>query len=306
VDRLQKTLAALRALGDDHQSGAGEIADRAAMLLEDFCRAQRPRDPRLPYALSALAEAALAAQPAMAPLLNLANHIQLAAEADGRALPRLRGAVADFRRQRREAAPAIARQFARHVRRGAAVLTYSYSSTVLAALAAARTRLARVIVSEGRPGCEGRVVAERLASLRIPVTLVIDAALPEQLKAADCVVVGADAVLANTYVNKIGTRLLQEQARARRKPFLVLADTSKFLPAPLAAWQRLEDQPARELWREAPARVQVLNPVFELIPLDPRVTLLTERGRWTPSQVRAYLRRQPVARRWQTNGKSPR
>ena len=306
---LRQTVAELGALGADRRSGAAEIADRAAALLEAFCRGQRARDPQLPYALSALAEATLAAHPAMAPLLNLANRIQLAAEADGRALLALRRLLAGYRRERQQAAKAIARRFARHLPRRATALTYSYSSTVLAALAAARSRLARVIVSEGRPGYEGRVVAERLARMRIGVTLVIDAALSEQVEAADLVVVGADAVLARAYVNKVGTRQLQEQARARRKPFYILADTSKFLPAGLAGFHRLEAAPGGELWRDAPAGVVVLNRSFESIPFERGVTLLTERGALTPAEVRARLERQPVARRWprlrqggQTNG----
>lgn len=301
---LQQTLAGLRALGEDRRSGAAEIADRAAALLEGFCRGQSRNvgnDPRLPYALGALAETTLGAHPSMAPLLNLANRVQLAAELNNQALPALHRSLTSFRQERRRAAAALARRFARQVRPGATVVTYSYSSTVVAALAAARTRLGRVIVSEGRPGYEGRVVAERLARLDLDVTLVTDAALAEQVEVADLVVVGADAVLAGAYVNKIGTRLLQEQARRRRRPFFVLADTNKFLPAALAAFHRLEEFPARELWRDAPAGVQLLHPLFEVIPLERHVRLLTERGVLTPAQVRASLRRQPVARRWQTN-----
>jgi ribose 1,5-bisphosphate isomerase len=303
---LRQTVAELAALGADRRSGAAELAERAAALVEAFCRGQRRRDPRLPYALSALAEATLAAHPAMAPLLNLANLIQLAAEADGHALPTLRRSLAAYRRERQQAAKAIARRFARQVPRRATVLTYSYSSTVLAALAAARSRLARVIVSEGRPGYEGRVVAERLARMRVGVTLVSDAALSAQVEAADLVVVGADAVLARAYVNKVGTRPLQAQARARRQPFFVLADASKFLPAGLAGFHRLEAAPGEELWQDAPAGVVVLNRSFESIPFESGVTLLTERGALTPADVRARLARQPVARRFQTNGSTHR
>lgn len=299
---LRQTLAGLRALGEDRRAGAAEIADRAAALLAAFCREQRRSDPRLPYALGALAEATLTVHPSMAPLLNLANRVQAAAEADGRALPTLQQSLADFRRRRRQATAAIARRWARRVPRGATMLTYSYSSTVLAALAAARPRLARVIVSEGRPGYEGRVVAERLARLRVSVLLVIDAALAEQVGAADLVVVGADAVLAGAYVNKVGTRQLQEEARARRRPFFVLADTSKILPAGLAAFHRLEEPRAREVWRTAPSGVTLSNRCFETIPLERQVTLVTERGVFTPTDVQAFVKRQPVARRWQANG----
>lgn len=302
---LRETLRALRALAEDHRSGAAEIADRATALVEDFCRGQRRDDPRLPYALSALAETTLGLHPSMAPLLNLANCVQLAAEeprnSGGAALARLRRELAQRRRARRQAAAQIARHFrqrlAKFRTRRLTVLTYSYSSTVLQALAAAR-HLERVIVSEGRPRFEGRVLAERLAARQIPVTLVTEAVLVDQVAAAEVIVVGADAVRADSYVNKVGTRLLQARARAARKPFFVLADTAKFLPAGLERFHRLEEQPGPELWRGAPAGVALYNPVFEAIPFEPHVTLLSERGPHSPGRVRAWAQRQPVARRW--------
>lgn len=303
AEALQKTLTGLRALGDDHRSGAAELADRAARWLEEFCRRQRAGDPRLPYALSALAEATLAAQPAMAPLVNLANRVQRAAEGNGGGLAGLRRTLAGFRRQQRRAAARIARQLSARLPRGATVLTYSYSSTVLEALLAARRRLRRVIVSEGRPLFEGRTLAERLAAQGVAVTLTIDAALADQVGVADAVAVGADAVLAAAYVNKVGTRQLQERARRERKPFFVLADTTKFLPPALLLFHRIEERPRRELWREAPAGVTVVNRNFEVIPFESHVALLSERGPLTLARHRAWLRRQPVARRWrESNG----
>ncbi|MFQ5724098.1 MAG: hypothetical protein ACE5G6_06360 [Terriglobia bacterium] len=297
ADGLKKTLAGLRALSRDRSAGAAEIAERAAALLERFCR--RPaRDSRTSQALARLAETTLTLHPAMAPLLNLANHLQLAAEQGNAALDRLRRQLVRLRRQRRAATRTIARQFAARLPRQAAVITYSYSSTVLAALLAARSRLQRVIVSEARPGGEGRTLAERLARRGIEVRLVIDAALTLEIPAARLVVVGADAVLPRAYVNKVGTGLLQERARRERKPFFVLADTTKFLPAPLGRFHRLEEQPAGMVWRGAPRRVRVVNRVFETIPLEPHVTLLSERGPMTPRRVRAWLARQPVARHW--------
>ncbi|HXE75665.1 MAG TPA: hypothetical protein VNN18_08525 [Candidatus Xenobia bacterium] len=302
ADALRKALSGLRALGEDHVSGAAEIAARAAALLEHYCRQERPDDPRLPYALAELAETTLTIQPSMAPLLNLANRIQLAAEREVLPLRRLQAELARLRRHRLQAAKRLARLFAARLRpRPATVLTYSYSSTVIAALVAARRRVARVLLSEARPMYEGRLMAERLAAQRIPVTLYLDAALPAQVAAADAVVVGADAVLAQRYFTKVGTGLLQEQARRARRPFFVLADTSKFLPPRLEAFHRVEDRPSEEVWRGAPAGVTVVNRNFEAIRLDSAVTLLTECGAMSPARLRAWLGQQPVAKRWQAD-----
>jgi len=300
ADELKKALGGLRALAGDHRSGAAEIADRAYALLEEFCRQERPDDPRLPYALAELAETTLTAQPSMAPLLNLANLIQLVAERNARPLASLRAAIERLRRQRRQARARIAALFAARTRQCRTVLTYSYSSTVLAALTlrGKSSRLERVIVLESRPLYEGRLLAERLAAADVPVTLTIDAALAEQVEAADAVVVGADAVLEAAYVNKVGTRLLQEEARRAGKPFFLLADSAKFLAPALARFHQIEEKPAHEVWREAPPRVSVLNRYFERVPFAPQVKLLTERGLVAPARLPGSLKRLPVARRW--------
>ena len=249
ADALRKTLTGLRALGGDHRSGAAEIADRAASLLADYCRQERPDDPRLPYGLAELAETMLTVQPSLAPLLNLANLVQLAAERDKNPLRRLANELEKRRRRRGQARTRIAHEFAQRARRFRRLLTYSYSSTVLAALAATHhsNRLENVFLSEGRPLNEGRLLAERLAGLGIPVTLTVDAALAGRVEEADAVVVGTDAVFGDAYVNKVGTRLLQERARKAGKPFFLLADTGKFLPPLLAAFHRIEEEPAHEV-----------------------------------------------------------
>src|SRR5574341_491807 len=97
ADALRKTLTGLRALGRDHLSGAAEIANRAATLLEHYCREERAAAARLPYALAELAETALRVQPSMAPMLNLANRIQLAAERSAKPLRQLQRELAKLR-----------------------------------------------------------------------------------------------------------------------------------------------------------------------------------------------------------------
>ncbi|MBI4461881.1 MAG: hypothetical protein HY653_03150, partial [Acidobacteria bacterium] len=225
-----------------------------------------------------LARATRQAQPSMAPMLNLADLVERVS-AQPRASPQsLARAFQGFRRQLREANAQIARRFAARLRRRSVVLTYSYSSTVLAAVLAARRKITRVICSEGRPQLEGRRLAAKLARKGIPVVLVADAALPSRVREADVVVMGADAVFPPAYANKIGTEVLQRAALAARKPFYVLADTSKILSARLARFYRIEKKPAAELWQGAPRRVRVVNRYFERIPFARGVMLLTERG----------------------------
>lgn len=299
ADPLRKTLTGLRALGSDHLLGAAEIAGQAVALLERYCREERSDDLGLRYALAELAETTLSVQPSMAPLLNLANRIQLAAERNSKPLRHLQLELAKLRRQQKQAVSRIARLFASRLRsRPATVLTYSYSSTVLAALHAVRRGLARVLLSEGRPMYEGRLMAERLAARGTPVTLFLDAALPAQVESADVVMVGADAVLAGRYFTKVGTGLFQVEARRAHKPFFVLADSSKFLPPALETFHRIEDRPSEEVWQDAPEGITRVNRNFESIPLGDGVMLLAEWGELSAVRLRAWFRKQPVARRW--------
>lgn len=293
----------LRALGRDPRSGAAELADRAAAILLAFLRRTPASAVNTAEQLARLAEALGRAQPAMAPVLKLA-HLAATAARENR-LRELRPVLRRFRHDLRSAQQRIARRFAAQLPRRAVVLTYSYSSTVLAALRAARPKLTCVICSEGRPMLEGRRLATELARAGIRVVLVGDAALPGRVQEADAVVVGADAVFldpagsgAGAYVNKIGTRILQEQSRRAGKPFYVLADTSKILPRQAAQDYRIEEKPAAELWAGAPRGVRVENRYFERVPFTRGVVVLTERG-----PLATTGRRRPSRRRTVQTGK---
>ena len=298
ADAFRTALNQIHALAHDHRSGAAEIAARAATILIEFARRSGQPDPRLAYRLPELAEALHTAQPSMASLINLANLIQRAAEQNRISPRKLQTTLEHFRRGLDRATNQIARLFARRLRRQTTVLSYSYSSTVLAALLTARKKMARVFCSESRPLLEGRTLAQKLAAAGVPVTFLADAALPARLAESDLVVVGADAVLETAYVNKVGTRLLQEQARGAGKPFYLLADTSKFLPPALARFFRIEAKPAAELWPHAPAQIEIENRYFEQAPFAAHVVLLCEWGAFSSARLRAWLARQPVARRW--------
>lgn len=299
ADYLRKTLRGLNKLAADHRSGASQIAGQAVTLLVEFCQRVQPDDRRLPYALAELAEATRRVQPSMGPFLHLANRLQLAAEQEKVSLRRLAGELERFQRQRQRANANIARRFRRQLPRRTTVLTYSYSSTVAAALLAARRRIARVITSEGRPQLEGRALAWQLAQAGVAVTLATDAALPELVRKANMVVVGADAVTEKVCLNKAGTHALQRAARAAGKPFFVLADASKFLPSALARWLRIEEMPAEELWKDAPPAVRIVNRYFEYVPREKQMVLLCEEGRLARGRFPTGVKRQPVARRWQ-------
>ena len=85
-----------------------------------------------------------------------------------------------------------------------------------------------VIVTESRPGDEGKMLAEFLAEIRVQTTYITEAQIDLWMPNADKVVVGADAVLADgSVINKCGTNLMALSARYHGIPFYVCAESFK-------------------------------------------------------------------------------
>src|SRR5712691_2533529 len=86
------------------------------------------------------------------------------------------------------------------------LMTCSLSGTVLDALTANAQQIEQVIVLEGRPMFEGRILAHELVQRGIAVTLITDAQADIFMSQSQAVVVGADSVLADgSVLNKAGT-----------------------------------------------------------------------------------------------------
>ena len=157
---------------------------------------------------------------------------------------------------------------------GETVATLSRSGTVLTAL---RESTPAVLIGESRPACEGTDVAAALADEGLDVTLTTDAALASELadRDADCVLVGADAVLADgSVVNKVGTRSLALSAAREDVPVYVVAAAAKIRPDEEMHGETGADA---DLY-EGDAPVAVANPIFERTPVDLVAGLVTERG----------------------------
>jgi ribose 1,5-bisphosphate isomerase len=248
----------------DHTSGARELASRAAKILalaSDIA----------PESVPAVARALIGAQPAMAPMVNLAR---LAAEASD-----VPAACSEFLARMERAAARIAQTAAGLISDGVTVLTHSSSAAVFDALQAARAagRRFAVIATESRPQCEGAHLAERLAATGIPVTLIVDAAMRLALPRTQLVFTGADSVSARGLVNKIGTSLLALAASSAGIPAYVLCGTEKFLPASYEPSAEPAHDPTEILRNNFP-HVAAMNYYFETTPLDWFTGVVTEDG----------------------------
>ncbi|HET8546827.1 MAG TPA: hypothetical protein VFL57_02435, partial [Bryobacteraceae bacterium] len=163
----------------DRVHGARWLTQRAANILLTLAREGYPD---LRQACRELA----AAQPAMAPLVQLANAAARAgtpAEVETLCVRTL------FALER--SGRAVAERAAVLIGDGAIVLTHSYSGTVEAALLQAHTRRTRfrVIATESQPLGEGAQLADSLRRSGIPVTLIPDDAVPVHLPKSSLVMV---------------------------------------------------------------------------------------------------------------------
>ncbi|MBI4198982.1 MAG: hypothetical protein HY535_00715, partial [Chloroflexi bacterium] len=184
------------------------------------------------------------------------------------------------------------------VRSRSLVQTYSNSTAVRLALwrAMGAGRRFEVVCSESRPMREGVSLARRLAALGIPVHLVVDAALAEWVERADLVLLGADAILPEAVVNKVGTEPLLHAARRAGVPAYVLAESSKWLPDALAEFWRIREEAPEEIARPGVPNLRVHNRYFGTSPLSLVTGLVWEGGVTRPAALRRRISRLPVSK----------
>ncbi|RJP79620.1 MAG: hypothetical protein C4524_04990 [Candidatus Zixiibacteriota bacterium] len=288
--------ASLRELAADHHSGATALTARLAGLLREALNQGGPTDEQL--------WAMVNAQPSMASVLNLVNWALLEAQSGGgnRAARKLDTYVRSLERRVRLSAGRAARL----LQGQDLVVTYSSSSTVMAALEmrASALRRPRLVLSEGRPAGEGLTAAAALAGLGYSVRLVVDAALFAELEGAGLVLVGADALGPPGLVNKIGTRGLARAAQAEGVPFAAVATTDKMLPPTLWPFLRIVEHDPAEVFPQPPSGVDVENRYYDFTPWEAVDTVVTEDGVFTPADLLERIAEVPVAARLEELRKS--
>ncbi|MCJ7662819.1 MAG: translation initiation factor eIF-2B [Desulfobacterales bacterium] len=280
-----KTLQEIR---QDRHSGAAELAQKGAKLLLDSLRVASAA--HLSEEIKTLGRALIDAQPAMAPMLNLVNHLFHAIDSleDPQEIrEKGRAAVQGFLDSLRTASEKIRGHAFPLLKGKRRVMTLSYSSTALRVLEGARG--IEVICPESRPLSEGLRTAKELGAKGIKVRVVTDFAALSLVKESDLVMVGADAITLDGVVNKIGTYGLALAAKEKKIPFYVLAGTEKFLPPPFAQALRIEKKDPKEITKETMPHVVVENVYFDVTPLDLITGVVTQQGVIAGSEVRRLL-----------------
>ncbi len=168
----------------------------------------------------------------------------------------------------RVAAPFLAGPDA--LERGEVIVVHGWSDTVARTLEALQRAgfAPEAIVSEGGADLGGRRLARRLVAAGINVRFVFDGALYDAVRRADRVWLGTDAIGAQGFLARLGTRVLLQEARRNEVRSAVLATSDKLVPGghlELPRW--CEDEPWL-LWERPPSGVTVVSQAYEAVPLD--------------------------------------
>jgi methylthioribose-1-phosphate isomerase len=143
-----------------------------------------------------------------------------------------------------------------------------------------------VMVTETRPQLQGsRLTAYELKRDGIPFTLITDSMVGYAMskRLVNKVVVGADRIVRDAVVNKIGTYSIAVLAHEHKIPFYVAAPTSTFDLTHFSQDIIIEERDPKEVTHfgsesVAPKGVTVLNPAFDITPMKYVSAVICEKG----------------------------
>jgi translation initiation factor eIF-2B subunit delta len=171
------------------------------------------------------------------------------------------------------------------------ILTHSQSSAVKEIFKkySGNRKKVKVIQTESRPVLEGRMQAETIGRLGYEVTLVPDVGFARHLSKINMILLGADSVHREYFVNKAGTYNICLAGKDAGIPIYVLADSRKFWASLPPARQEMEyvenKKPEDEIWDNVPSGVEVENFYFEKIPSGYVDGFITEAEILKPLQI---------------------
>jgi ribose 1,5-bisphosphate isomerase len=152
------------------------------------------------------------------------------------------------------------------------IFTHCHSTNVSNALIYSKKKGKKFEVynTETRPLFQGRKTAKELRKAGIKVTMFVDSAAMIALtkkqgtKKADKVFFGADALLKNGVINKVGSGMFAQIAHDNKIPVYIIADSWKYSPKKI----KLEERDFQEVWKKLPkkSKIKIENPAFEFVP----------------------------------------
>jgi ribose 1,5-bisphosphate isomerase len=189
----------------------------------------------------------------------------------------------------------IAKIGAKRIRNNMVVFTHCHSSTVTHLLTKAKKNGSNfeVVCTETRPVFQGRITAKEMLTLGVKTTLIVDSAARSFIRNADIVIAGADAITSEgNIINKIGTGTIALLAHEARKPFYVVAELLKFDPLTVCGeYEKIEERSPKEVWKDAPEKLIIRNPAFDVTRRDFIHGVICEEGIIPPHSIKEVMHR---------------
>lgn len=168
------------------------------------------------------------------------------------------------------------------IKKNSVIFTHCHSTNVTSALIFAHKhgKKFEVYNTETRPLYQGRRTAKELKRAGIKITMFVDSALGIALgkkqgtKKVSVVLIGADALLKDGIINKIGSGLVSRIAKEEKIPVYIVADSWKFTKEKL----KIEQRNLNEIWDKAPKKIKLKNPAFEFVDKKYISGIVTEKG----------------------------
>ena len=167
------------------------------------------------------------------------------------------------------------------IKKSDVIFTHCHSTNVIKALIYSKKKGKKFEVynTETRPLFQGRRTARELKKAGIKVTMFVDSAVGVALskeqgtKKVDKVFLGADAILKNGIINKIGSETIAKLAKIEKIPVYIIADSWKFTNKKVPQEQR----ELKEVWDNALKNIKIKNPAFEFVDKKYITKVVTEK-----------------------------
>ena len=171
------------------------------------------------------------------------------------------------------------------------ILCHSQSSAVRGIFDAyqGNRKKVKIIQTESRPVLEGRIQAVNLFKLGYEVKLISDTGYSRHLDRINMILLGADAIFRDYFINKSGSYNICLAGKNAGIPVYILADSRKFwfsLPPEQREMQYNEiKKPEEEIWKDPYPGINIENYYFEKIPVDWADGFITETDILKPSRL---------------------
>ncbi len=271
----------------DHLRGAAEIVSDLFHLFADITVEGEKNSPSAEQLFDRAVRRLARGQPAMAPVLNTLNSICHTFEAAGGDWQVFREDLENLHREFSSHRELMIKRASEIPNVRGTLLTFSNSSTVARMIIACYENgwLNDVICGEGRPLCEGLVMARKLTTAGVPVKLFTDAAIMSNIVKADSVWIGGDALSHKGLVNKTGSLALAMLSKIMEIQFISLMSSSKLLSPELFPYYSFLPQNPREIAADEAEDINIVNEYYENIPLELVTHVFTEEGLFSPNVV---------------------